>query len=115
VHHGRAVGLCLNAALAWNTPSSPARYAAVARALGAPCDGLDDKAAAALAAPAFERILREVGVEISLAADGLTPKDVERVAALTMAEENMPMCKSNPREITPESARELATRLLAAA
>jgi len=115
VHHGRAVGLCLNAALAWNAPSNPARYAAVARALGAPCDGLDDKAAAALAAPAYERILRAVGVEISLAGDGLTPADAERVAALTLAEENLPMCKSNSREVTPESARELAGRLLAAA
>ena len=115
VHHGRAVGLCLNAALDYNVPAAPARYAAVARALGAPCDGLDDEGAAALAAPTFERILRAVGVEVSLAGDGLGEADVERLAALSLAEENQPMCRSNPREITPDVARALCRKLLTAA
>lgn len=115
VHHGRAVGLCLNAALAWNAEANPARFAAVARALGAPCDGLSDDQAAALAAPAFERLLRAAGVRVGLDDHGLGPNDVARVAALTLAEENKPMCESNVRAITPEAARDLATRLLTAA
>ncbi len=115
VHHGRAVGLGLHAAFAFNTPAAPARYAAVARALGAPCDGLDDARAAAQAGPAFERLLRDVGVEVSLAGDGLGEADTERLAALCLAEENLPMCESNPREITPDAARGLCRKLLTAA
>jgi alcohol dehydrogenase class IV len=115
VHHGRAVGLCLNAALAWNAEVAPARFAAVARALGAPCDGMTDEQAARQAAPAFERLLRGAGVRVALDDHGLGPKDVSRVAELTLAEENKPMCESNIRAITPDSARDIATRLLNAA
>jgi alcohol dehydrogenase class IV len=115
VHHGRAVGLSLRAAIPFNVEAAPARYAAVARALGAPCDGLDDERAAAQAGPAYERLLRRVGLEVSLAGDGLSERDAERLAALAMAEENLPMCKSNPRPITPEVARALARAVLTAA
>jgi alcohol dehydrogenase class IV len=115
VHHGRAVGLCLNAALAWNAEAAPARHAAIARALGAAVDGMDEARAAALAAPAFERLIRAVGLEVSLAGDGLTAKDAGRIAKLTLAEENKPMCQANARRVTPEAARILAERLLAAA
>ena len=114
VHHGRAVGLCLDAALAWNAEAAPARHAAVARALGAPCDGLDEADAAALAAPAYRRFLETVGLTRSLAADGLGPADAPRLAALTMAPENEPMRAANCRPVSEADARALAERLLTA-
>ncbi|MCH7555027.1 MAG: iron-containing alcohol dehydrogenase [Proteobacteria bacterium] len=111
VHHGHAVGLCLNAALAWNAEAAPARHAAVARALGAPCDGLDDEDAAALAAPAFDALLRGSGLSLSLADLALDAADL---AALTMAPENAPMRDANCREVTKQDALDIALRVLGA-
>lgn len=112
VHHGRAVGLCLNAALAWNAEAAPARHAAVARALGVGLDGLDEAEAAARAAPAFRALLERIRLPLSLADAGLGPDDAERLAALTMAPENAPMREANCRPIGAEDARALAARLL---
>lgn len=112
VHHGRAVGLCLNAALAWNAEAAPARHAPVARALGADCDGLDDGSAAALAAPAFDALLRACGLPLSLAGLAI---DAATLAALTMAPENAPMRNANCREVTKQDALDIARRVLSAA
>jgi len=114
VHHGRAVGLCLNAALAWNAEAAPVAHAAVARALGVPCDSLDDATAAARAAPAFACFLETIGLPLSLAGDGLGRGDSQRLADLTMAEENAPMREANCRPISAADARAIAERLLAA-
>ena len=111
VHHGHAVGLCLNAALAWNAEAAPARHAAVARALGAPCDGLDDEDAAALAAPAFNALLRGSGLSLSLADLAIDAADL---AALAMAPENAPMREANCREVTNQDALDIARRVLGA-
>ena len=111
VHHGHAVGLCLNAALAWNAEAAPARHAAVARALGAPCDGLDDADAATLSAPAFDALLRGSGLSLSLADLAIDTADL---AALTMAPENAPMRDANCREVTYQDALDIARRVLAA-
>ena len=115
VHHGRAVGLCLNAALAWNAEAAPAAHAAVARALGASCDGLDDNAAATLAAPAFSALLKATGLPVSLADAGLSEADAEPLAALTMAPENGPMRDANCRDVALADALSIARRLLGAA
>ena len=64
VHHGRAVGLALRATLAWNVADdSEGRFAAVAAAMGEP------REAARLPA-AFERLLRQAGIKVSLAGEG---------------------------------------------
>ena len=115
VHHGRAVGLSLTAALAWNAEAAPTPHAAVARALGAPCDGLDDEAAAALAAPAFADLIAAVGLPVSLEDAGLGEADAGRLAELTMAPENTPMRDANCRDITADGARDIALRVLRAA
>jgi alcohol dehydrogenase class IV len=115
VHHGRAVGLCLSAALAWNAEAAPAAHGAVARALGAPCDGLDDDAAAALAAPAFTALLKATGLPVSLADAGLGDDDVDRLADLTMAPENATMRASNCRDVELSDAQDIARRVLSAA
>jgi alcohol dehydrogenase class IV len=111
VHHGHAVGLCLNAALAWNAEAAPARHAAVARALGAPCDGLDDEDAATLSSVAFGKLLQGSGLPLSLADKSI---DARALAALTMAPENAPMREANCRDVSEQDALDIARRVLGA-
>ena len=111
VHHGHAVGLCLNGALAWNAEAAPRRHGAVARALGAPCDGLGDEEAATLSAVAYVKFLESAGLPLALADKSI---DAEDLAALTMAPENAPMRDANCREVTKQDALDIARRVLAA-
>jgi alcohol dehydrogenase class IV len=115
VHHGRAVGLCLRAALAWNAEASPARYAAVAEAMGVPVDGRSVEELAAEVGPAFDRFIRSVGLPISLKADGLSEADTDRLAAVTMQPENKPMRDANIREVKDTDATWLARAVLTGA
>lgn len=115
VHHGRAVGLCLRAALAWNAEADPGRHAAVAIALGVPGEGRSVEAVAAELAPAYDRFIRSVGLPVPLAADGLGPADAKRLASQTMAPENKAMRDSNIRRISEADAERIATEVLSAA
>ena len=115
VHHGRAVGLCLRAALALNAEAAPERHAAVAAALGVPAEGRETAAVAADLAPAFDKFLRSVGLPISLERDGLGAKDLKRLVAVTLAEENKPMRDANCRAFAPAELERLANDLLTAA
>jgi alcohol dehydrogenase class IV len=115
VHHGRSVGLSLRAALAWNAEASPLRHAAVAAALGVPAEGREPTAIAADLAPAYDRFLRQVGVTVSLAGDGLSVADIPRLASATMAHENSAMRNSNIRTIGDADAARIATEMLTAA
>jgi alcohol dehydrogenase class IV len=115
VHHGRAVGLCLRAALAWNAEVSPARHALVAQAMGVPSEGRKPEDVVADLAPAYDRFVRAVGLQVSLGKDGLGAGDVKRLAAATMAPENKSMRDSNIREIKPDDAERIAHVVLTAA
>ena len=114
VHHGRAVGLSLRVALAWNAKAGVERHAQVAEALGVPAAGRDAAAVAEDLAPAFDRFLRQVGVTISLGGDGLGLRDAGRLAETTMAPENKSMRDGNIREITSADASWLAEQVLQA-
>lgn len=114
VHHGRAVGLSLRVALAWNAESSPARHGAVAAALGVPTDGRRESDVIGDLGGAFDRFVRSTGLAISLAQDGLGKADVDRLAATMMAPENKPMRDSNCRAITEADARMLSEAVLTA-
>jgi alcohol dehydrogenase class IV len=115
VHHGRAVGLCLRAALDWNAEVAPERHALVAGAMGVPTEGRSTEAVARDLPAAFDRFLREVGLPISLVGDGLSAADAARLATVTMAPENKSMRDSNIREILPEDAQRIACKVLTAA
>ena len=84
----------------------------MARALGAPCDGLDDEDAAALSPVAFGKLLEGSGLPLSLADKSI---DAAELAALTMAPENAPMRDANCREVTEQDALDIALRVLGAA
>lgn len=115
VHHGRAVGLCLRAALDWNAEADPVRHAAVAEAMGVTGGNRPTEAVARDLAAAFDRFLREVRLPISLAADGLSAADTSRLATVTMALENKAMRDANIREIRPADAERIAAKVLSAA
>jgi alcohol dehydrogenase class IV len=115
VHHGRAVGLCLRAAIAWNAEVSPARHALVAQAMGVPTEGRKEQAIVADLGPAYDAFVRSVGLAVSLTGDGLGAADVKRLAQATMAPENKSMRDSNIREIREEDAERIAAIVLTAA
>jgi alcohol dehydrogenase class IV len=115
VHHGRAVGLCLRAAIAWNAEASPARHALVAQAMGVRTEGRKERDVVADLGPAYDAFVRSVGLAVSLAKDGLGAGDMKRLAAATMAPENKSMRDSNIREIKPEDAERIAQVVLTAA
>jgi alcohol dehydrogenase class IV len=115
VHHGRAVGLSLRAALAWNAEAGVERHAAVARAMGVASERRAVKDVAKDLAPAFDKFLRDVRLKIALSDDGLSGADTERLATTTMAPENKAMRDSNIREITLDDARHFAKVILTAA
>lgn len=87
IHHGRAVGVAMVATLPWNVAEDDGAFAAVADAMG-----LGEDAAAVPGA--FERLMRDTGVRISLAGefDGVTPA---ALAAQMGRPENEAMRRSN--------------------
>jgi alcohol dehydrogenase class IV len=115
VHHGRAVGLSLRAALAWNAEAEPARHASVATALGVASEGRKQKDILADLSPRFDAFVRSTGLAVSLSKDGLSAKDSERLASLMMAPENKAMRDSNCRTITAADALTLSQAVLSAA
>ncbi len=115
VHHGRAVGLSLRVALAGNVAATPERHALVAEAFGIERQGRDDAALAAALPEAYDAFLREVGLEISLAGDGLSGGDVDRLAAACDTEENQPMFDVTCRNFDRAEVERLCHAMLTAA
>jgi alcohol dehydrogenase class IV len=108
LHHGRAVGIAMLAALPWVTAGdSEGRFAACAAAMGAEptADGFIQ---------AYEALVRRVGLQVSLAEEfsGISP---ETLAAQMLRPENIAMIRSNRREASESDLLHLAQAVLAAA
>jgi alcohol dehydrogenase class IV len=112
VHHGRAVGLCLRAALAWNAEAAPVAHAAVARALGVADRGQGDAALATAGTQAYAALLDRVGLKLSLADHGLGAEDVDRLTAISLDAENAPMRENNARRVGRADVARLARAVL---
>jgi alcohol dehydrogenase len=105
LHHGRAVGVAMLAALPWNAEEDPdGRFAAVAALMGA-------RDAAGLTA-AYEGLLRGVGVKVSLAGEGYDDITPERLAAQMANPENAAMRRSNRRVSSDADLLALARSVL---
>jgi alcohol dehydrogenase class IV len=115
VHHGRAVGLALNATMQDSAAAAPDAYAEVAQALGVNTDGMTDKDAATQAAPAFTAWLHDVALRLSLDDHGLTTVDAQRIAQLCFEPENRVMVESDSFDYTPETLERATSRMLTAA
>jgi alcohol dehydrogenase class IV len=107
IHHGRAVGVAMLAALPWNIEADDGRFAACAAAMG-----VEPTAKAFLAA--YERLLRTCGIAVSVAQefDGVSP---DRLARQMARPENASMRASNARETSDADLAMLAERVLALA
>ncbi len=107
IHHGRAVGLAMLATLGWNAEHDPhGRFAAVAAAMG-------ERRDAAALAPAFETLLRQVGVKVSMTGEGHDQLQADTLAAQMARPENAPMRKSNPRPVADGDLLVFARAVLA--
>ena len=115
VHHGRAVGLSLRVALAGNVAATPERHALVAEAFGLQRQRRGDADLAAALPEAYDAFLREVGLEISLAGDGLSGRDEARLAAACDTPENRPMFAVTCRDFDRAEVERLCRQLLTAA
>jgi alcohol dehydrogenase class IV len=107
IHHGRAVGVAMLATLGWNAEhDSLGRFAAVAEAMG-------ERRDAAALAPAYERLLRAVGVKVSIMGEGYDELQAEPLAAQMTRPENAPMRRSNLRPVSDDDLLVFARAVLA--
>lgn len=105
LHHGRAVGVAMLAALPWNVAEDPdGRFAAVAALMGG-------RTAADLPA-AYEKLVRQCGMKVSLAGEGYDAITPERLAAQMANPENAAMRRSNRRASTDADLLTLAKLVL---
>jgi alcohol dehydrogenase class IV len=106
IAHGRATGLAMLATMDWVAEAAPEHFANVAVAMGEPPD-------ASAAVAAFERLVRSLGIKISIDGEGLDLNRPEDLAEQMAAPENAPMRKSTRRTIVDDDLVPLARRLFA--
>jgi alcohol dehydrogenase class IV len=106
IAHGRATGLAMLATMDWVAEAAPEHFANVARAMGEP-----PEATAAIAT--FDRLVRSLGMKISLDGEGLDLGRPELLAKQMAAPENAPMRQSTRRTISDDDLLPLARRLFA--
>jgi alcohol dehydrogenase class IV len=105
IHHGRVVGLALRATLPWNIENDDGCYAAAAAAMG-------ESANATRLPGAVDRLIRDVGIKVSLSGeghDGITP---EQLAAQMARPENSAMRRSNRRPVLDSDLLHFANLML---
>jgi alcohol dehydrogenase len=105
IHHGRAVGLALRATLPWSVQAEEAPFAAAAAAMG-------EVAEARRLPAAFERLLRSVGIKVSVAGEGYDHITPAQLAQQMAQPENEPMRRSNRRDVRDHDLLEFATAVL---
>lgn len=107
IHHGRVVGLALRATLPWNIENDTGCYAAVAAAMG-------ESANATQLPGAVDRLIRDVGIKVSLSGEGHDHITAEQLAAQMARPENAAMRHSNRRPVLDSDLLYLAIRFLTA-
>ena len=105
IHHGRVVGLALRATLPWNIENDDGCYAAVAAAMG-------ESAHATHLPGAVDRLMRDVGIKVSLAGEGHDSITAEQLAAQMARPENSAMRRSNRRQVLDTDLLHFANLML---
>jgi alcohol dehydrogenase class IV len=108
IHHGRAVGLALRATLPWSVQGEDGAFAATAAAMGEAADARRLPAA-------FDRLLRAVGIKVSISGEGYDEITPMQLAHQMAQPENEPMRRSNRREVRDQDLLEFAAAVLRAA
>ena len=103
--HGLCNAILLDIVVAFNFDSAPERYRDVALALGEDMGGcgLGDECRDKVLA-AIRRLKSEVGADKHLAALGVSPKDLDKLARLALAD---PCLATNPRKPSLEDIRDM--------
>jgi alcohol dehydrogenase class IV len=99
--HGLLCGLLLPPVMVYNLASAEAKYARLARELGAAPSGMSDADAAAALIGFVRDLNRRVGIPHRLGAVGLRLEDLPHVAAETMPSGST---RANPRPVSEEEA-----------
>jgi hypothetical protein len=97
----------MRATLDWSVADKDAAFAAAAQAMGETDDPRRLPGA-------FERLLRQVGIKVSLAGEGHDAITPAQLAQQMAQPENEPMRRSNRREVSERDLLEFATAVLAA-
>jgi len=97
IPHGLSNALLLPHVLRFNLPAAPARYAAIARALGVPA-GASEAETAARGIDRLAALCAECRVNAGLRAAGVPDDAIPRLAAAAMKVTRL--LKNNPRELT---------------
>ena len=105
IHHGRVVGLALRATLPWNIEDDDGCYAAAAAAMGEPAN-------ATRLPGAVDRLIRDVGIKVSLAGEGHDGITAEQLAAQMARPENSAMRRSNRRPVLDSDLLRFAHMML---
>jgi alcohol dehydrogenase class IV len=109
IPHSVTIAVTLPIVMEFNASAAPERFAAVARALGAPVDGASVPDAAARAAIAVRDLGRDIGIPASLAAYGLTADHVDTVTDEAMKSGNVTV---NPRRTSRDQLADLLRRAI---
>ncbi len=104
VHHGTANALFLPYVIDYNLEAAPAKFARIASALGEDVAGLDDMAAARLAAAAVHRLADETGVPRRLSEFNVPASAIDTLAADALQQADLP---GNPRPCTLDDLKAL--------
>ena len=107
--HGATVGLALPAAMAFNLPTNPEKFAEVARLLGEKVDGLSTRRAAELAVKAVRTLLADLNLPTRLGELGVTREVLPMLLADTRTQR---VWLNNPRSVTEEQMERLFAELL---
>ena len=104
IAHGVSNALLLVPVLQFNLPAAPARYAAIARALGAP-EGRNDEETAHRGLALVDQLCTDCGIPRKLSALKIPVDAIPRLArgALTVQR----LLKNNPREVTLADAEQI--------
>jgi alcohol dehydrogenase class IV len=101
VAHGHANAILLPHVTRFNIPAAPARYAAVALALGA-AQAASDEATAEAGIAQLWHLIDATGLEISLSALGINENDTPQLAAAGLGVTRL--MKNNPRSMSQQDA-----------
>ena len=110
--HGLSNAILLPAVFRYNALASPDRHAAVAIALGARAHR-NDLETALQGAELLAKLATDCGVDLDLAAHGLVPSDVPRMAASAMTVTRL--LRNNPRELHLADAEQIYSECFAPA
>ena len=95
VHHGLANAILLPYVMNFNLHARPAKFAAIAEALGSDTSGLDDREAAMLAVDAIRDLNDDLGIPTKLGDVGVKKNGIRPMAKAAMLSGNIPV---NPRK-----------------